>query len=222
MFEIGERLGACASYVREGSRVADIGTDHAFLPIWLVMKSKCASAIASDINEMPARKAADNVKKYQVADKVKVFTSDGLEKIGPDDVDDIIIAGMGAEVISDIVEQAKWLQNKKYRLILQPMSRTECLRKRLFDLGFDIVDEKIVCEGNRIYIVVCAEYSAEKKKYSLLDIYAGCQDGVIDENRRFLLKKQIKVLRNKAKAFEEGTAEYIELSETADKIEHML
>jgi len=222
IFDLGERLGACASYVREGARVADIGTDHAFLPIWLVKKGICSAAIASDINELPAKKAADNVEKYKVGDKVKVFTSDGLEKIAPNEVDDVINAGMGAEVITDIIERAKWLCDGKYRLILQPMSRVEHLRKYLFDNGFEILDEKIVCEGGRVYIVACAQYVGETKNYTTFDIYAGSLADKKDKNSEFLLKKQIKVLQNKAKAFGEDDPEYKDLIETADRIRNLL
>ncbi|MBQ5545864.1 MAG: SAM-dependent methyltransferase [Clostridia bacterium] len=173
LFSLGARLAACADMVREGKVPADIGTDHAYLPIWLVQSGKVPRAYASDIHEEPIQSAKFNIKRYGLSDKIITFTADGLAKIPPDDVDDIIIAGMGGDAIAAILAQADWIRDEKYRLILQPMSHAERLREYLYRHGFTMIDEKPVCEANRIYTVIHATYSTNAKPFTEFDFYAG-------------------------------------------------
>lgn len=193
LFSLGERLGACAEFVREGHVTADIGTDHAYLPIWLVSTGKIPRSYASDINEEPIKSARINIKKQNLCDKVITFTGTGLEKIPQNDVDDIVIAGMGGDNIVGILSAAKWLQNSRYRLILQPMSKAEKLREYLYANNFNILAEKAICEANRIYTVICAEFSQSSIEYSDFDIYAGRLDNK-NETAVRLLQKQVAVL----------------------------
>lgn len=193
LFSLGARLEACAEFVRRGKVVADIGTDHAYLPIWLVATGKNPRAYASDINEEPIRLACANINKYFLSDKVIAFTGNGLEKIPQDDVDDIIIAGMGGDNIIGILSEAKWIKNSRYRLILQPMSKIEKLREYLFVNNFDIISEKAICEANRIYTSICAVYSYKSVKFEELDFYIGRLSN-LDEYSIKLLERQTGVL----------------------------
>ena len=111
LFQLDRRLQTCASMVRENHVLADIGTDHAYLPIWLVKKEVIKKAIASDINMGPLQKAAFNIRRYNVGKQVDARLSDGLELIFPNEADDIVIAGMGGELIADIIEKAPWLKD---------------------------------------------------------------------------------------------------------------
>ncbi|MGN0473643.1 MAG: class I SAM-dependent methyltransferase [Acutalibacteraceae bacterium] len=197
MFSLGARLEACADFVRKGRVVADIGTDHAYLPIWLALTEKVSRAYASDINDEPIKVARENIERYNLNDKIITFTGAGLEKIPPDDVDDVVIAGMGSDNIVGILDAAKWLKSRRYRLILQPMSRVEKLREYLYRNNFDIVNEKAICEANRIYTVVCAEYSDAAIDFSEFNFYAGGLSNK-DECSRKLLKKQASVLLSEA------------------------
>lgn len=219
MFEIGKRLGMCASFVRQGARIADVGTDHAFLPIWLVAKGVSPCAVATDINELPAQKARANIKKYKMDDKVTAFTCDGLEKVSPEDVDDIIIAGMGGEVIWGIIDRAKWLCDKKYRLILQPMSRADNLREGLLSAGFVIIDEQPVCEGDRLYTVICAEYAPDGVQYAPSDIYFGGLRGKTDSLSRRYFARQARLLASRVKGLEKGSREEAQLLAIIDELE---
>lgn len=196
-FALGARLSACAAFVREGRVLADIGTDHAYLPIWLVRTGKIPRAFASDINEEPIQLAKEHIRRYEIDDKITAFTADGMAKIPPDEVDDIVIAGMGGDNIAGILEGAPWLLSPRYHLILQPMSKAERLRAYLYAHQFVILEEKPVCEANRIYTVICAEYTPEPFHYSDFDIYAGRLDKK-NPCAAALLQRQAGILRDMA------------------------
>lgn len=217
LFALGARLEACAGFVRTGKVPADIGTDHAYLPIWLVQTGRVPEAYASDINEEPVRSANRHIASHGLSDQIKTFTADGLDSIPSDRVDDIIIAGMGGDNIAAILGGADWLQNPRYRLILQPMSKAAKLREHLFSSGFDIVAEKAVCEAGRIYTVICAGFTGNPLTYDDYDIYAGRLDGS-DPNAAALLRKQAGILRSVAegcgaKGDAAGQAHYTALAE---------
>ncbi len=156
---LDSRLRLAADFVRLGSRVADIGTDHAHLPVTLVSEGKSPSAIASDIREGPVANARRTVEEAELGRVVSVRLGNGLQTVQPDEVDDIIVAGMGGETIAMILEEAPWVKNAHYRLILQPMTRAEKLRAYLFENGFTIAEERVTCVGRHWYTVLCAAYS---------------------------------------------------------------
>ncbi len=158
---LDSRLRLAAELVRAGSRVADIGTDHAHLPVTLVREGRCPSAIASDVREGPAANACRNVEEAGLGAVISVRLGDGLHTVQPEEADDIVIAGMGGETVAAILEEAPWLQNARYRLILQPMTRAERLRAYLFANGFAIREERVTRVGRHWYTVLCAEYTGE-------------------------------------------------------------
>ncbi len=158
---LDSRLKAVASFVRQGSRVADIGTDHALLPCALVAAGHCPSAIASDVRKGPVAAAERSVSAVGLSQKVHIRLGDGLSTIRPDEAEDIVIAGMGGETIADILQRAPWTKAKTYRFILQPMTRAERLRRFLFENGFSIDEEKVVVDGNRCYTVLCVCYTGK-------------------------------------------------------------
>lgn len=214
MFTLGERLTACADFVRPGSVAADIGTDHAKLPVWLVYNGVIPSAVASDINEGPIESARKNIEAYGLSDKIITFTGDGLQTLTPDMAQDIIIAGMGGELIAAILGAAAWVKNPAYRLILQPMTHPERLRAWLFSNGFSIIDERAACEAGKVYTVICAEFSGEIKEYSEAEAYIGGLAGKTDDTSRRFLQRQAHQLRVSAEgiraAGEEETAVMLE------------
>lgn len=169
------RLLAAAKFVREGAYACDIGTDHAYLPVYLVLIGRASRALASDINKGPVMRAKESVAKYGVNDKIDVVLSDGLRGAEGYPVTDIIIAGMGGELIASILEDAKWVKNEKYRLILQPMTHAEILRKYLADNGFSIIDEDMVKDtgNNKIYQIICAEFTGRTEDYTTDELYLG-------------------------------------------------
>ena len=160
--QLDPRLAKCAEFVREGVRVADIGTDHGYLPIALLQKGKATAAIAADINKEPLDSAVRNAAKFGESNRMRFVLSDGLRGISGDDVDDVIIAGMGGELILRIVSDAPWLCTGEKHLVLQPMTTAAQLRTGLAALGFWIDREEAVYDGRKIYSVISAVYTGEK------------------------------------------------------------
>ena len=151
---ISDRLLCCASYLSNGIRIADIGCDHGYLGIHLLKNCNAKSIIAADIHEGPLQSAMRNAEKYGVADKMTFHLSDGAKDI-PRDFDALVCAGMGADTIIHILEEAPWLQAEQYMLVLQCQSKTPMLRKYLSDHGWFIVEETIIEDGKFLYAVMC-------------------------------------------------------------------
>ena len=170
--KISKRLEAAASFVREGVRVADVGTDHAYLPIYLYKTQKIIGGVASDINKGPTERARENICAYGANNAIDVIRTDGLFGIEKYLVDDVMILGMGAELIVKIISEAEWLKDSRYRLILQPMTHPEILRGYLFKNGFSIIDECVV-EDEKIYQIICAEYSGENTEADDIELMLG-------------------------------------------------
>lgn len=158
LFQLGPRLALCASLVREGSTLCDVGTDHGYLPIWLLKTGKIPKALACDINPGPLEAARRDGAKYGVGEELSFRLSDGLEAVSPEEAEDIAIAGMGGELILRIVTQAPWLRDPQKRLILQPMSSVPELRLGLRDLGFAVLQEEAVEDGGKVYSAFSAQY----------------------------------------------------------------
>ena len=156
------RLMTATKYVR-GGVLADVGTDHAYLPIFLcengfLRAEGDALAVASDINAGPVERAALHIRSARLSDKIVTVQTDGLcglEKYSPTD---IIIFGMGGELIAAILEAAEWVRHDGVRLILQPMTHAERLCEVLPRLGFVITDNSYSEEGDRIYRTICADF----------------------------------------------------------------
>lgn len=155
------RLQAVADLVRQGSRMADIGTDHALLPAALVAGGRCPSAIASDLRKGPAMAAARTVEAAGLQQHIHIRIGNGLSTIEPEEVEDIVIAGMGGETIARILQEAPWTQNERYRFVLQPMTRAERLRRFLFENGYAIDQEVPISDGCHEYTVIGARYTGK-------------------------------------------------------------
>lgn len=173
MKELGVRLSAVAKRIRQGARVADIGTDHALLPVWLLQNGQCPSAVASDIGEGPAAAARRTVSGAGLEAAISVRVGDGLAPVQPDEVDDIVIAGMGGETIADILAAAPWVADARYRLVLQPMSKPERLRTFLAENGFSTVEEDVVAEGERLYTVMTVTFTGERRRLGFAEALMG-------------------------------------------------
>ncbi len=150
---LSNRLLACASFVSPGDRVADVGCDHGYLGIHLLLKGVASSVIASDVNEMPLLSALHNAEKFGVRNKMTFHRSDGLRRI-PRDFDCVVCAGMGADTMISILEAAPWVKDPRYRLILQCQSKRPELRRYLSDTGFRIRRETLAKDGKFIYPIL--------------------------------------------------------------------
>ena len=155
---LSTRLLACAGFVNKGDRVADIGCDHGYLSIHLLTAGIASSCIASDVAEGPLQSAMRNARKFGVQENISFYLSDGVRNI-PRDFDTLVCAGMGGDTMIHILESAPWLQNEKYRLILQCQSKRPELRKWLYDHGFAVSRETLAQDGKFYYPVMEIVYA---------------------------------------------------------------
>ncbi len=151
------RLEKIASLVKKDSKVADIGTDHGYIPLFLLQNNISSFAIASDVNKKPLESAENNIKIYGYNEKIQTRLGGGLTTLKAGEVDTIIIAGMGGLLIADILEASPEILNTAKTFILQPMQAQEELRKYVVQKGFSIKKDLLVKEDHRIYEVMVIE-----------------------------------------------------------------
>ena len=188
MISLDNRLKTAAALCRSGVTVCDVGTDHALLACHLAMNG-AKEVIASDINDGPLEAARETVLRTGVKN-VRVLKSDGLQQI--DYADDVIICGMGGELIADIIAGCRFL-SENTRFILQPMTKPEILRRRLYADGFEIIEERTAYDGKRAYVVMLVKYTGERSDVDELFSFTG---KVTD--KRFLKLTADKLLKNAA------------------------
>lgn len=152
--ELSERLRAVADWVPEGASFADVGTDHALLPVWLLLNGRVRSAIAADLRPGPLDSARRTAAQYGVAEQMSFRLCDGLTGVQPQEADTVAIAGMGGETIAAILHAAPWTKKPGKRLLLQPMTSLAELRNFLQQNGYQILRERAVREDKRLYTVL--------------------------------------------------------------------
>lgn len=152
--ELTPRLLALANQVPEGTRFADVGTDHARLPVWLLERKIIQSAIASDLREGPLEQARETARRHALTEQLSFRLGDGLAPIRGEEVDVCAIAGMGGETIAAILSACPWAASDGHTFLLQPMTSVEELRGWLWRNGFRIIREELVGEGRTIYVVI--------------------------------------------------------------------
>ena len=198
IFSLDERLLNCAGLVRNGARLADIGSDHAYLPVWLLKSGRISFAVASDIKEKPLENGRITAEKYG-ADNIEFRLGRGLDVISQSDgITDIVIAGMGGEIISDIIADSQLVRNPEINLILQPMTRSDHLTAFLYENGFEIIKQKALTSKGRSYTVILARYCVKKLAVSSVFRITGKLDLKDSESIKFI-KKHIRNLENKSR-----------------------
>jgi tRNA (adenine22-N1)-methyltransferase len=166
------RLCSAIPYLKRGGRVADVGTDHAYLPIYLVAEGISSAALACDINEGPIRSARANIAAVGLDDRISTLRTDGLVGVERFHPDDVMIFGMGGELIARILSDAPWVKSGEIGLILQPMTRIATLREWLLEIGFTIVGETITLE-DKYYQTVAARYTGTVAHYTECELLIG-------------------------------------------------
>ena len=146
------RLQLLADMVPAGSRLADVGTDHGYLPVYLLQQGRISRAIASDIVDGPLQHARQTAAEYEV-DGIDFRLCPGLDAIAPHEADTVVIAGMGGETIQAILSAAPWTADGSHLLLLQPMTKVEYLRKWLVDNGYAFTEERLVWDKDHLYPV---------------------------------------------------------------------
>ena len=182
--KLSKRLQCAASFARRGAFVADVGTDHAYLPISLALQGRIRGGVVSDIHQGPIDRARAHIREHRLEDRLVPVLCDGLSAIEPYAPEDIFILGMGGELIAEILRSAPWTKNERIRLILQPMTHPERLRAFLLAQGYTIIEERLV-EEEKIYQILCVEYTGECADYTPLELLLGRdnlrrRDGLIE------------------------------------------
>ena len=173
---VDKRLSAAAMFAVQGARIADIGTDHASLPIYLVGNGIVSYAVASDINRGPLEAAKRNISSAGLTDKIDTLLTDGLNGIERFIPDNIFILGMGGELIWHIIEDAHFLKDSNIKLILQPMTHPNDLRAGLLSHGFNIIDETLVRDRDRVYQIIVAEYDGIVRNADDVELWLGSKN----------------------------------------------
>ena len=207
--KLDARLLAVASLVREGAYLADVGTDHAYLPVYLAECGIIAKAVASDIHKGPLESADKNIREAGFSDQIQTLLADGLQGIEKFPVTDIAIAGMGGLMIRGILEKAQFLRTENSpHLILQPMQHIPELRRYLAENGFAIMEEKQALSDGKFYQIMLAVYDGQVREYTEAELLLGAYNILHkkenEENFRRLCERQTDVLREKIKGLEKG------------------
>lgn len=175
---LDERLCCAVEMVRDGGVAADIGTDHAYVPIELLKSGRISRAVATDVNIGPLERAKVNAARYGVVDKIRFILADGLNGIEPErePVTDIVVCGMGGELIAKIIDGSDYTRSQGVHLILQPMTCAYELRKYLAESGFKIEREKLCKAAGKIYTCILAEYDGLRREPTDAELTLGARN----------------------------------------------
>ena len=194
--KLSKRLQTIADFVKKNSVVADIGTDHAHIPIYLIENNIIDKAYACDINKGPLEKAKENIANFGVSENIVLRLSNGLDKMSNKEVDTIIIAGMGGELIIDILNRGKVFFDKKNTFILSPHTKVDEVRDYLIRNGFKIIKEDMCIDEGKFYTVMEVRYTENTVMNSEAELLYG---KYLIENKhpvllRFLKKEEEKYI----------------------------
>lgn len=189
--DLSPRLRLLADWVRPGARIADVGTDHAFLPVWLLLHGRVVSAIASDLRRGPLDRARETGHIHGIETGIDYRLCDGLCAISPEEADTIVVAGMGGETIVAILAAAPWTGDGAHTLLLQPMTRAEELRAFLSSHGYRITREALVWDRGTLYPVL--EATAGEESLHLGQLYGGAKLTADPMGDRYLIERMIRL-----------------------------
>ena len=210
--KLTDRLLKIASLVDNGKRIADIGTDHGYIPVYLLNQNKIQYAILGDVNKGPLENARKEVTRNKLQDKVDLRLGSGIEVLKENEVDEIIIAGMGGMLINNLLKANEKVAHTTEKLILQPMQAPEELRMFLYQNGYKILDEHLVREEHRLYeIIVCKYEGLEPQEIDPIYYEIGLK--LIENNDPLLndfIENKIRINQNVLKKLEGKEAQGIE------------
>ncbi len=205
------RLLTCAGLCT-GDVLCDVGTDHGYLPCYMIENGLCSKAYACDIAQGPLDSAIAHINERCLSDRITTVLSDGLDSVEKGDITDVVIAGMGGELIADIISRCGWLR-EDINLVLQPMTKPEVLRRRLYEQGFCVLRELACVSGRFVYSVM--QVRCEKPNYGCTDEYLhyGLVKGETDDEKRYLKDRS-----NKLRTAAEGMIKGGKKSELGQKL----
>ena len=217
---LSKRLESIASYISPGSRVADVGTDHGYIPAWLIQNGICERVIASDIKSGPLQTAVNTAKSAEVYDSIDFRLCSGLDEYSGDEVDEVIMAGMGGETLISILDAKPWTRDKK--LIMQPQSKIPELRRWLRENGYVIEDARLVYDAGRIYLVWLVTGGEEASADALpFDILIKKRDPLLGAYLDDMIKRTLKRLKGLEKATMESGEELAACREELEDLQKM-
>lgn len=185
MVKISNRLMTAAALVTQGYTLADVGTDHGYIPIYLLQQKKIPAAIAMDINEGPLERAKEHIALYGLQAYIQTRLSDGVAALKPGEVEAVLIAGMGGGLVMHILKDGEKVCQSAKELILQPQSEIEHVREFLREEGYTILAEDMVYEDGKFYPMMKVQYQGENvEELKLSDLYGG----LLLQNRHPVLK----------------------------------
>ncbi|MGN1442797.1 MAG: tRNA (adenine(22)-N(1))-methyltransferase [Acutalibacteraceae bacterium] len=194
---LDSRLACVASLVKKSDCVIDVGTDHAYLPAFLLQNKVCQSAYACDVKKGPLENARETIKNCGLEKKIETVLSDGLDSVTPQKNCCVVLAGMGGILISEILMRAKWLLDESIQIVAQPMSHAEQVRKFFFENGFEITEEKTVADSRHVYLALTAVYTGERTEYTEGQLYYGKLFENEGETTHLYLKRQYDRLKKR-------------------------
>lgn len=170
MLQLSKRLSAVAQLVTITGILADVGTDHGYIPVYLAGKERIEKAIAMDVNQGPLERAQEHIRQYGLENCIETRLSDGLQALNPEEADGIVIAGMGGNLMKRILVQGEQVVHTAKELILQPQSEIMEFRKFLWESGYSITAEDMVLEDGKYYPMMRVVY--EKSGAEMPDVLA--------------------------------------------------
>ena len=224
--QLSKRMSALASLVTEGSRLADIGTDHGYIPIALVQTGKIPSALAMDVGKGPLSRAREHIHSQGLDTYIETRLSDGLTELHEGEADTVLIAGMGGMLMKRILEGGGHCLPSVKELILQPQSEIHLVRKFLAEHGYQITDEDIVLEDGKYYPMMRAVHgSMELTERGQLEYGNPVLQRSPSVLRSYLCTEQWKIdviLKNLVDKGQESSERYVELLDKRSRIVDML
>lgn len=211
MVKISNRLTTAAALVTQGYTLADVGTDHGYIPIYLLQQKKIPTAIAMDINEGPLERAKEHIALYGLQAYIQTRLSDGVAALKPGEVEAVLIAGMGGGLVMHILKDGEKVCQSAKELILQPQSEIERVREFLREAGYTILAEDMVYEDGKFYPMMKVQYQGENvEELKLSDLYGG----LLLQNRHPVLKTFLE----KERLIYTGIKENLEKQPASEKI----
>lgn len=225
--ELSLRLKTIASMVDKCECVADIGTDHGYIPIYLIKNGVCKRAIASDINKGPVEKAKFNVRIEDLQDKVDCRLGGGLSTLKQGEAQGVVIAGMGGNLIRDIIEENMHIFKEAEFVILQPVQNPEVLREYIYSKGYKIIDEELCIDENKFYEIIKIKYdnniqSVDSMFYEVGEKLLSKKHPLVKEFIEYKIQRAEKIFHSIKDNTELAQKRKVELKENIKSLEELL
>lgn len=208
--ELSKRLQAVADLVSDGVVVADVGTDHGYIPIYLIEAGKCAKAFAMDINKGPLLRAQEHIAEHGLAERIRVRQSDGVKALSQGECDCVVVAGMGGALATKIMEEGEEIFRNLKEFVLQPQSELTKVRQYLWEQEYCVIAEDMVLEDGKFYPMMKVS-NGKSTPYSLIELRYGKK--LLEQNHpvlRAFLEKEVQTKELILKNLESESGTHIE------------